>query len=56
MKMEVPPKASKDMTEEMSKVSISKASGSKKATAAKPKESYVSQEIKVFKELKKGTF
>lgn len=56
MKVEVPAIDSKGTTEEMSKLSISKAGGSKKTSGAKPKESHVSHEIKVFNDLKKGTF
>lgn len=57
MKIEKPVGSTKNVTEELlHKASISKTSGSKKATETKTKESYVSHEIKVLRDLKKGTF
>lgn len=43
----------KQATEAMQKLSVSKAAESKK-TSEKPKESYLSREIEVFKDLKRG--
>lgn len=56
MKMELPLVDSEAMTKEMTKLSISKAAGSKNTIKAKPEESYVAHEIEVFKDLKKGMF